>query len=326
MRYRNPFFVLAAMAFLFSLGCASSETVDPSPQSLAPACVEDASALDPEDWLCPNDLTVECDNGGAGPELIYLEPSGELPESCDEIELSLSDEGPFEVGAHQVVVTAQASGADEEPIEVTCEATLTVQDSQPPDAHDETRELWPPNHKFHTVSGEDCVKDACDQDLVVTFLSASSDEPVNDRGDGNTEPDIILDCDHVQLRSERQGGSNGRVYRLGWKAVDDAGNETQGECVVTVPHDQSGREAIDDGPAYEMSLDPSECDDGAGGAGGAGGAAGMGGAGGAAGIGGVGGAGGFGGVGGAGGFGGVGGAGGAGGAAGIGGAGGYVVQ
>jgi len=94
---------------------------------------------------------------------------------------------------------------------------------------------------------------------------------VNDTGDGNTEPDIILGCDEVQLRSERRGPSNGRVYRLGWRAADDAGNETEGECVVTVPHDQSGREAIDDGPAYQLTLTPEECGDGAGGAGGHGG-------------------------------------------------------
>jgi hypothetical protein len=81
----------------------------------------------------------------------------------------------------------------------------------------------------------------------------------------------------VQLRSERQGGSNGRVYTLGWTAVDDSGNETDGECVVSVPHDQGGEEAVDDGPAYEVTLDPGKCDDGTGGAGGIGGAGGGGG-------------------------------------------------
>ena len=84
------------------------------------------------------------------------------------------------------------------------------------------------------------MKDRCDgEDLEVTFLYAISDEPVNDKGDGNTEPDIILECDRVQLRAERQGPSNGRVYRLGWTAVDEAGNapEEIEECIVVVPHD-----------------------------------------------------------------------------------------
>ncbi|MGB8330949.1 MAG: hypothetical protein WCE62_12575, partial [Polyangiales bacterium] len=277
MQYRITIALSAGLAFVLNFGCSNDGTVDPTAQNLTPACIEDADELGGEDWLCPDDLTVECENGGADPALIYLEPSGDLPESCSEIELSINDEGPFDVGTHEIVVTAEATGADGGEVAVTCEATLTVQDTVAPQAIDETVELWPPNHKFHTISGQDCVKDACDGDLDVTFFSASSDEPVNDNGDGNTEPDIIVDCDHVQLRSERQGGSNGRVYKLGWRAIDDSGNETEGECVVTVPHDQSGRTAVDDGAEYEVTLDPNECDDGTGGAGGTGGTGGTGG-------------------------------------------------
>jgi len=314
MKTQFLFALSACMAFVFQLGCSSDATVDPSTQNLTPACIENAADLDGEDWLCPNDLTVECEDGAADPALIYLEPSGDLPESCDEIELSINDEGPFELGTHDIVVTAEASGSDAGTVEVSCEATLTVVDTVPPEASDEVIELWPPNHKFHAISGEDCVRDACDGDLAVTFLSASSDEPVNDKGDGNTEPDIILDCDQVQLRSERQGGSNGRVYTLGWVAVDDAGNETEGECIVTVPHDQSGRAAVDDGAAYQITLDSDECDHGAGGSGGQGGEGGMGGSAGEGGAGGMGGSA------------GEGGAGGMGGSAGEGGAGGVLVE
>ena len=224
MLYRNFLMGMAALAIVLTLGCSTSETAGGA--TLAAVCIEDVTDLEGNDWLCPDDLSVECKDGGADPERIYLEPSGDLPESCEEIELSLNDEGPFEVGTHEIVVTAEASNGDGEGAEVTCEATLTVEDTHPPDANVEAIELWPPNHKFHTISGEDCVRDACDGDVQVTFLWASSDEPVNDKGDGNTEPDIILECDRVQLRSERQGGSDGRVYRLGWTAVDDAGNRT----------------------------------------------------------------------------------------------------
>ncbi|MBW1907032.1 MAG: hypothetical protein JRJ24_17370, partial [Deltaproteobacteria bacterium] len=125
----------------------------------------------------------------------------------------------------------------------------------------------------------------------------SSDEPVNDKGDGNTEPDIILSCDSVELRAERQGGSDGRVYSLEYRAVDDDGNETSGTCTVVVPHDQSGDEAIAQEPAYTIDQE-NECDDGTGGAGGNGGEGGMGGEGGEGGMGGEGGEGGEGGMGG----------------------------
>ena len=281
MNYRIFFALAAGLAFALNFGCSNEATVGPATQNLAPACIENADALEDQGWLCPDDLTIECENGGADPELIYLVPSGDLPESCDDIELSLNDEGPFELRTHEIVVTAEASARDGGTARVVCEATLTVEDTVPPGSIDEMLELWPPNHKFHTISGEDCVRDACDGNLTVTFLSASSDEPVNDKGDGNTEPDIMLDCDRVQLRSERQSGGNGRIYTLGWKAVDGAGNEAEGDCVVAVPHDQSGREAVDDGAAYEKMLDANECVGGAGGIGGAGGMGGAGGTGGA---------------------------------------------
>jgi hypothetical protein len=272
---RSILILMVGMVFQFGLGCSNGDSVGETGTNLEAACAEDVLELEDGDWLCPDDSSVECEDGGAKPELIYLVPSGELPASCDEIELSLNDEGPFGVGTHDIVVTASASVEGGEPVELTCESILTVKDTVAPVANDEPIALWPPNHKYQTISGDDCVKDACDTDLRVTFHSASSDEPVNDKGDGNTEPDIILECDRVQVRSERQGGSNGRVYKLGWKAVDDSGNETAGECVVTVPHDQSGREAVDDGPAYEIALEPEACDDGSGGTGGAGGAGGV---------------------------------------------------
>jgi hypothetical protein len=274
-------FVGGFSAFALATGCSSDTTVGSSQAALEPSCIDDASELDPEEWLCPNAFTVECEDGVGDPETIYIEPADDLAETtCDNIDLSINEEGPFPVGTHQIIVTAEASNDGEAPTIVECEAELTVTDTEPPEANDEPTELWPPNHKFHTITGEDCVTDACDGDVQVTFLSASSDEPVNDKGDGNTEPDIILSCDSVELRAERQGGSDGRVYTLEYSAVDDGGNETSGSCIVTVPHDQSGDEAVAQEPAYTVEQED-ECDDGAGGAGGNGGEGGAGGNGGA---------------------------------------------
>jgi hypothetical protein len=270
---------------VFFVACTTSDNSSgPAKAGLEAECVEGAGgaggiAVIPEAWVCPDDLTVECEDGVADPDLILFTPPDDRPEGCEDLEYTLDDEGPFEVGEHDIVIRAEVDEDSEEPGEVLCEATLTVEDTEAPEAVAEAIELWPPNHKFRTITGADCVKDRCDgDDVEVTFSYATSDEPVNANGDGNTEPDIILACNEVQLRSERQGPSNGRVYRLGWRAVDDAGNSTEGECVVTVPHDQSGREAIDDGAAYELELSPDECHDGAGGAGGEGGAGGAGGA------------------------------------------------
>jgi len=268
------------MALMLALGCSSSETADGATTKLAAECTRAAAELADGAWVClpdssDDDLPVECEDGGANPEFIYFEPS---PPSCDGVVLSLDEEGPFPVGTHDIVIY---DGENEETRVEVCDAQLTVKDDLAPVPNEEPIELWPPNHKFRTISGEDCVRDACDQDLKVTFHSASSDEPVNSKGDGNTEPDIILECDQVQLRSERQGGSNGRTYRLGWTAVDASGNSAYGDCVVRVPHDQSGKEVNDtDEPAYRMGPDSTKCDDGTRGTGGDGGMGGDGGAGG----------------------------------------------
>ena len=264
------------MASAFAFGCSGSETTGGASTKLAAKCTPDATELPEGAWICladsdANDLPpVECGDGEAIPEYIHFQP-----ESCEGIELSLEDEDvvPFPVGTQDIVILEEQDGLAE-----LCRAELTVVDTLDPEAIDEPIELWPPNHKFHTISGEDCVVDACDEDVTVTFTSASSDEPVNDKGDGNTEPDIILEPDHVELRSERQGGGNGRTYRLGWQAVDASGNCKVGECVVRVPHDQSGKDVDDtDEVDYAVGQAPDECDDGAGGTGGAGGAGGGGG-------------------------------------------------
>jgi len=214
MRHRLVFIVAAACAAAFTLGCSSDQVGDGN-AGLAAECSDGAVA--PEGWLCPDSLTVECEDGGANPDFIFFTPDGDPPPACDELDYVLNDEGPFEVGTHEIVISVAPEEPEGEPGEVLCQTTLTVEDTEPPEANDDAIELWPPNHKWHTISGSDCVRDRCDgDDLDVTFGYATSDEPVNDKGDGNTEPDIILECDRVQLRAERQGPSNGRVYKLGW--------------------------------------------------------------------------------------------------------------
>lgn len=58
----------------------------------------------------------------------------------------------------------------------------------------------------------------------------------------------------MQLRAERQGGGNGRVYTVHYSATDDNDNTTDDTCQVTVPNSQNGNSAVDDGPAYEENC------------------------------------------------------------------------
>jgi hypothetical protein len=121
--------------------------------------------------------------------------------------------------------------------------------------------LWPPNHKYWTFTVSDLatgVTDNCDEDVNVGSLvitSVSSDEPENGGGDGNTLNDIVIaaDCKSVDLRSERMGGGNGRVYTITLKVTDTAGNVSTATVKVTVPQSQNGATAVDDGVKYTVS-------------------------------------------------------------------------
>jgi hypothetical protein len=77
----------------------------------------------------------------------------------------------------------------------------------------------------------------------VRLVAITSDEPDNGKGDGNTAGDIVgaaigEDDREFQLRAERSGGGDGRVYAITYEARDASGNTTRRTATVTVPHDQ----------------------------------------------------------------------------------------
>lgn len=121
--------------------------------------------------------------------------------------------------------------------------------------------LWPPNHKWNEITPEMCleaVEDSCD-DLSfedVRVLSVTSDEAFDARGSGNSKPDIEIGCDGtVQLRAERSGGGDGRVYSILYSVTDSDGNSASAWCKVVVPHDQSGDEAVEQDPVETVDAD-----------------------------------------------------------------------
>jgi hypothetical protein len=77
----------------------------------------------------------------------------------------------------------------------------------------------------------------------------TSDEPDNGNGDGNTTNDIVIasDCKSVQLRAERAGPLNGRVYLVWVRVKDASGNSTTKSVKITVPLSDTSGPAVDDG-------------------------------------------------------------------------------
>jgi hypothetical protein len=204
------------------------------------------------------ELTREC---GLDP---YSEPGATVDEACDTT-LTGPDIGGAVVDTSTTgvyVVTYDAvdiCGHEAERLE----RTVTVVDTLPPEAVPLSLALWPPNHQYDTLRLSDCARlvDACagelDIDALGRILSIYSDEPENANGDGNTVNDIVIvDDSTFRLRVERRGGGNGRVYGVTFEAMDSAGHRIEDTCLVSVPHDQSGAPAVDDGAAVGYTVTP----------------------------------------------------------------------
>ncbi len=250
-------------------GCGGSGNagVDLAAQPLVAACATSAAPAPAGAWTCPNPQTVECTATTTRVDTLYVNDS--MQSSCAAQPLNVSDPGPFAVGQHTITVS-DGQGKS------LCSAQLDIVDTQAPTLTEHTLNLWPPNHKLHGISVSECVSatDACDGVLEGEFIWASSDEPVDSIGDGHFGPDIgFTDLRHACVRSERQGPKDGRVYKLGVRVVDAAGNAAEGSCTVIVDHDQRGTVGKDSGEAYRVTVSAGQTGaacDGAAGAGGSG--------------------------------------------------------
>jgi len=141
--------------------------------------------------------------------------------------------------------------------------TVNVVDTTAPTItlNGQTPSMWSPNHKYDTFSVTDfvtSVTDSCNTSLGISSVVISkvtSDELENSGGDGNTLNDIVIaaNCKSVQLRSERDGGGDGRVYTITFRVRDASGNVGTATARVTVPKSQGSGPAIDSGVHYTVN-------------------------------------------------------------------------
>ncbi len=101
--------------------------------------------------------------------------------------------------------------------------------------------LWPPNHKFvaERILG---VSD-------VTITGVFQDEPVAICPDATG-----VGSSAAQLRAERDGRGNGRVYHIQFSATDTTSAACFGEVKVCVPHDNGHRTCRDGGALYDSTA------------------------------------------------------------------------
>jgi len=168
-------------------------------------------------------------------------------------------------GIHVLTLTV-ADGVDGSSSD---DVTITViADETPPELvlADDADELWPPNHKLQGYRAGDLVEsvsDDCSELSVddVVFDRGTSDEPDETIGDGNFPNDIVFfeGCSEAEVRAERAGPRDGRVYELFLRATDEAGNVTEAPFTVTVPHDRA-HAAVDSGVDHEVECEGAHCE------------------------------------------------------------------
>jgi hypothetical protein len=187
----------------------------------------------------PEDLEAEC-LGPAGTP-VYIGRAF-AQDRCDP-DVDVTNDAPalFPVGLTVVTWTA----TDDTGNQTSRTQNVLVVDTTPPEIEVELDPdtLWPPNHKMRPIEATIEVTDVCDPNPVVELVSIVSDEPDDGTGDGATTNDIQgaafgTDDREFELRCERKGNGDGRVYSATYQASDASDNTAEDTDEVMVPKNQ----------------------------------------------------------------------------------------
>jgi uncharacterized repeat protein (TIGR03803 family) len=203
---------------------------------------------------CTADTTVNATTGKCGATINYNAPT--VTDACENTTVKqtrgLASGNLFPVGITTNTFVATSSSGQKD----TCSFTVTVLDKEAPvitQVSASPSSLSPPNHQMTDVTINYTALDNCGS--VTSSLAVSSNEPMNGTGDGDTSPDwIILNNHQVQLRAERSGRGNGRVYTITITSTDASGNRSTQTTQVNVPHNPNPK--IDWNQLFECTVIP----------------------------------------------------------------------
>jgi len=204
---------------------------------------------------CKPHLPLECTNGGSrGTVTVELEASGSVPVvlvwtidgtpyqtntvPAGEVSIStnLTFTADFALGEHLVTVSA----SNEEITPATCSTTVQVRDTTPPQILSVSATpnlLWPPNQQMVSVTIEVQATDNCGP-TTSKIVGVTSNEATRSFG-RNNGPDWLISGDlNVDLRAERLGNAEERIYAILIECNDVAGNSSFGLVTVGVPHNR----------------------------------------------------------------------------------------
>jgi hypothetical protein len=123
--------------------------------------------------------------------------------------------------------------------------TVVPATNRPPDCSRATAAIaasWPPDGSMVPVSISG-VSDPDGDPVTISVTAVTQDEIVDD----GTCPDAAIVGGAAQVRRERSGRGNGRVYTIWFTADDGRGGTCSGAADVCIPHDSGpGRSCIKD--------------------------------------------------------------------------------
>jgi hypothetical protein len=126
--------------------------------------------------------------------------------------------------------------------------------NRPPDcsaAAPSVDKLWPANHKLVDVDVLGVIDPEGDA-FEITIDGIYQDEPVNGTDDGDTAPDGTgVGTPTAQVRAERDGEGNGRVYHIYFTAFNEQGS-CSAELLISAPLSVKSI-AVDDGPVHDST-------------------------------------------------------------------------
>jgi hypothetical protein len=188
--------------------------------------------------VVPADQTLEA-TSAAGAVATFLANATDAV-GVSSLTYSAASGSTFPIGTTTVTVAAKDAAGN-----ITNGSfTITVRDTTAPSIASlktSTATLWPPNHKMVPITLSAVTSDAVGV-VSVKIISVTSSEPDNGLGDGDTTGDSeITGALTVNLRAERSGSGNGRLYAITVEAKDAAGNATTATVTVSVSKSQGGK-------------------------------------------------------------------------------------
>jgi hypothetical protein len=184
-------------------------------------------------------------------------------DECSEVDFGHNAPGLFPSGCPPLGQTTVVSftATDECGNSDTVFSSVTVIDTTPPAlaCSVDVDTLWSPNHQFVDVGLSIVASDVCDPAPAIGIAVTSDEDPALATGAGGPVhcPDAIVDLasQTVQLRAERAGPGDGRVYRITVTATDSCGNASVCSATVRVPASQGKNgNALDSGQAFDATA------------------------------------------------------------------------